>query len=137
MHYCHCRVLRPFRLIGVITGLALLSGCAFDVVSVKQLPVTLSPALAPKEFVLNAAAEVHIGTGFPVRLKPHTVWHSTGATQYGEVYTTTDQVLTVEASNIHEAALVLRDDAVVGFYLLIEKKFCPATQPVKLALTHQ
>ena len=44
-------------------------------------------------------------------------------------------MLTVEASNIHEAALVMREGRVTGFYLLIEKKFCPVKQPVTLVIT--
>lgn len=119
-------------------GIVVLSGgCAFDLVQVKQLPVTLTPATAPRSFVLNTAAEVSIGTTYPVKLKAPTTWLELGTTQFGEAYVTKDQVLTVEASNIHEAALVVRDGSVVGFYLLIEKKFCPATNPVKLTTTLQ
>ncbi len=123
------------RAAGALALLLLLGGCAFDVVQVKQLPVTFSTAMAPRGFTLQTAAEVRIGTGFPVRLKANTRWTGLGTTEFGEVYTTRDQVLTVEASNIHEAALVLRDGEVAGFYLLIEKKFCPATKPIRLAIT--
>ena len=121
---------------GAVVILGFSTGCAFDLVQVKQLPVAFAqPAGAHRLFVLNESAEVHIGTGFPVRLRANTTWTEMGATQYGDVYSTKDQVLTVEASNIHEAALVVRDGQVAGFYLLIEKKFCPATKPTKLVVS--
>jgi hypothetical protein len=127
------------RALTVLTGaVALLlgsSGCAFDIVSVKQLPVVLTQmTTTPRTFSLRESAIVRIGTGFPVNLKANTVWQEMGATEFGDVYTSNDQVLTVEASNIHESALVMRDGQVTGFYLLIEKKFCPAKQPVTLAI---
>ena len=114
-----------------------MGGCAFDIVQVKQLPVALSPATADHAFVLHEAAVVRIGTGFPVNLKAGATWHSLGTTSQGEVYTSPDQVLTVEASNIHEAALIVREGEVTGFYLLIEKKFCPATKPTHLVITQK
>ncbi len=128
----------PAFLAGSFVFLLLSIGCAFDVVQVKQLPVTLTATLpAPKAFLLDAGAKVTIGTGFAVNLRANTTWQEIGTTQFGEVYSTKDQVLTVEASNVYEAALVVRDGQVTGFYLLIEKKFCPATQPVALATTPQ
>ena len=119
-----------------LTGL--ICGCAFDLVQVKQMPVTLAQVGAvPKTFVLNEPAAAHIGTGFPVNLKANTKWVEIGVTQYGIAYTSGDQLLTVEASNIHEAALVMRDAEVSGFYLLVEKKFCPATKKTILNLTQK
>lgn len=127
--------MHALRIFIALAGLALMAGCAFDVVQVRQLPVTLTPLAASKTFVLREPAVVRIGTGFPVNLKAGTTWHSMGTTIHGDAYTTADQVLTVEASNIHEAALVVREDEVTGFYLLIEKKFCPATKPTQLVIT--
>ena len=131
---------RPVRFVlntaVLLLGL-LLWGCAFDVARVQQMPVTFAPAAAGASFVLREAAVVRIGTGYPVNLKAHTTWARIGTTEFGDVYTSRDQVLTVEASNIHEAALVMRETQIVGFYLLIEKKYCPATAPVTLAITPQ
>jgi len=111
------------------------SGCAFDLVSVKQMPVTLTTDLGGDQSIMLAeAATVSIGTSFPVHLKANTVWQKIGRTEFGDAYTSKDQVLTVEASNIHEAALVVKEDSVTGFYLLLEKKFCPASSPVKINL---
>ena len=135
----HYFYLKSLAILASALGPILLSsGCVvYDIVQVKQLPVTLTAATAPRSFVLNAAAEVSIGTGYKVRLKAPTTWLELGTTQFGEAYTTKDQVLILEAANIHEAALVVRDGQVAGFYLLIEKKFCPATKPVTLAITPQ
>ena len=111
------------------------SGCAFDLTRVKQMPVTLTPDLGGEQSIrLAEPATVSIGTGFLVRLKANTVWQKIGRTEFGDAYTSKDQVLTVEASDIYEAALVVKEGSVTGFYLLLEKKFCPASNPVKINL---
>ena len=124
----------PFATALVLLTLAF-SGCAFDLSSVKQMPVSYAADMGGEQSLrLAEPAIVKIGTGFPVRLRANTVWGKIGRTEFGDVYTSKDQVLTVEASNIYEAALIVKDDNVTGFYLLLEKKFCPASNPVKINL---
>lgn len=111
--------------------LFVLAGCAFNIVSVKQRPVTLTP-LGDTSPVLSLQTDVavSIGTGFLTRLKRGTTWRKVGAIPEGDVLTTRDQVVTVEASHIHEAQIVVSSGNVVGFYLPVERTFAPASAPV-------
>ena len=115
------------------TMLALLTGCAFDLTHVKQLPVTFtSISGSNQDFVLLQEVKATLGTGFPTRLKSGTRWQQIGSTEFGTVFATKDQLVTVEASNIHEARLVVSNQCVTGFYLPVEKKFAPVTRPIRI-----
>ena len=114
-----------------VSCIFLISGCMFDVVSVRQNPTNFSPPVPPlEEFTLDQGQEISIGTGFKTALKPGTRWIEFGALPQGKVFVTKDQVVTVEASNIHEAGIVVRGNALVGFYLLVEKTFTPAKEEI-------
>lgn len=52
----------------------------------------------------------------------------------GEVYKTNDQILTIEASNIFEAYIVISSNKLFGFYLPVEDTFSPLEHPVELAI---
>src|SRR5581483_6089894 len=110
------------------------AGCAFDVIYLKEKPVTFTAAngSANDDFVLKGYWKVEIGTGYPTFLRGDTHWHCVGTTEYGRVYSTRDQLLTVEASNIYEAFLVVADQTITGFYLPVEKIFTPASHPVHI-----
>ena len=109
------------------------SGCAFDVVSVHQVPTTFATATGqPASFVLQKEVKVSIGTGFGTTLRKGTSWHEVGKVAQGTVFTTRDQVVTVEASNIHEAQLVISGQQIVGFFLPVEQTFVPATPPLSV-----
>ncbi len=111
----------------------LLAGCAFDVSHVKQLPVTFTPmAGAAPDFVLRQEVKATLGTGFPTHLKGGTRWRQTGGTEFGAVFATKDQIVTVEASNIYEAQLVVSNQCLTGFYLPVEKKFAPVSRPIRI-----
>ncbi len=115
-------------------GVALLLGaCAFDVIQVRQVPVTLQaiPGLAP-EWTLSQDANVRLREGFAALLKAGTTWRTIGRIPQGDVFRTSDQVVTVEASNVYEAALVVKADVVVGFYLMVEHTFTEADPPVQI-----
>ena len=60
-----------------------------------------------------------------------------GSIPQGEVYRTTDQIVTVVGPNVFEAQIVVRDGALVGFYLPVERAYTPASEPreLKTALT--
>jgi hypothetical protein len=119
--------------IGFLAAVFVAAGCAFDVVSVRQTPTTLTPlGGAARGFTLPHDLSVAIGTGFPTRLKQGTTWHEVGQIAQGDVYTTRDQVVMVEASNLHEAQLVVADGKIVGFYLPVEHTFTAAQPPLVL-----
>ena len=105
---------------------AFCGACAFDVIHVEQHPVRLESACADATpFELVADVTLAIGYGYERTLKAGTKWRCIGRLAQGDVYTSRDQVLTVEASNIHEAYLVVDSRNVVGFYLPVEKTFSP------------
>lgn len=112
-----------------------LAGCAFDVVHVTQAPAALTPVTAtPREFKLLLEVKISLGTGFPTWLKTGTNWKQVGTVPQGEVFATRDQVVTVEASNIQEAYIVVAGNQLVGFYLPVERTFAPLKAPVTLQL---
>jgi hypothetical protein len=116
-------------------GAMLLVGCAFDISHVQQLPILITPdSDVGKSFILNQNVKATLGTGFPTRLKANTRWHQVGSTEYGNLFATKDQIVTVEASNIYEAGLVVSNQFITGFYLIVEKKFAPVTRPIRIEI---
>lgn len=114
---------------------AALCACAFDVIHVEQYPARLvSLDASKKPFELVADVAIDIGSGYHRMLKKGTKWHSVGRLPQGDVYTTRDQVLTVEASNIQEAYIVIEARKLVGFYLPVERTFSPLRQGAELAM---
>jgi hypothetical protein len=109
------------------------SACAFDVIQVRQAPASLEPISGPApEWTLSQDVNVRLREGFSTLLKSGTTWRAIGRIAQGDVYRTGDQVVTVEASNVYEAALVLKADVVVGFYLLVEHTFTEANPQVQI-----
>ncbi len=112
--------------------IAMLVGCAFDIVSVKQKPAAFTATTEPSSFSLAKEVKAKLGTGFPTILKANTTWKQVGTTEFGKVFSTQDQVVKVEASNIHEAQIVVTNDALAGFYLPVERTFAPLSKPIPL-----
>jgi hypothetical protein len=112
----------------------LLGGCAFDLMHVKQIPVKIESAQVQKSFLLETDVDVKLDTGYSRLLKKGSRWNFLGSLSYGDIFKSDDQVLTVEASNIHEAYIVVKSIRLVGFYLPVEKTFSPLTPPVTLPM---
>jgi hypothetical protein len=113
--------------------LFVVAGCAFNISTVKQQPVTFIPQVeAAPGFILMQDVKAKLGTGFPTQLRRDTRWRAVGTTQYGTVFVTKDQIVTVEESNIHEAQLVVSNQWITGFYLPVENKFAPASHPIPI-----
>lgn len=129
----HKSYFRGIVLAGIVVTLLLAPGCAFDVVSVKQEPASFTAQSGDAtSFVLTHEVTAHFGTGFPTKLKANTAWSQAGTTQFGHVFTTRDQIVKVEASNIHEAQIVVNDNRLAGFYLPVEKAFVALSKPIPL-----
>jgi len=112
-------------------GVALLvAACAPPVT---QLPTQLTPGTG-KSFRLTREVEADIGTGRSTTLRANTRWELVGTVSLGEVYRTRDQVVTVRGDGVHEGQIVVREKALVGFYLPVERAFCPVTQNLPLAI---
>ena len=106
----------------------LLSGCAFDVTRVTQIPTTLEKQeLCEGRFVLGEDVGVQPQGGHYRTLEKGTEWKCVGQITQGDVYATRDQVLTLEGSNIFEAYIVVSSKNLVGFYLPVERAFSPVT----------
>ncbi len=118
----------------VSSGVALLlGGCAFDVIHVEHTPTRINPA-APcgAPFILTEEVVIKPSGGYDRKLKKGGRWECVGNITEGSTYSSYDQVLTVEASNIYEAQLVLSDGLLIGFYLPVEQAFSPLSIPVAL-----
>ena len=116
------------------TLLLSLPGCAFDVSYVKRTPTEFQ-ASAPDGpgWTLQQNQSIGVGSGFPTKLRQGTRWQLAGHVPQGDVYSTSDQVVTVEASNIYEAMVVIQGDKLTGFYLPVDHAFV-ATDPVALPI---
>jgi len=113
------------------------TGCAFDVWHVKQTPAAFSPASDSPSFLLARETKVHLGSGFATVLKANTTWNQVGVTESGKVYSTKDQVVKVEASNIYEAYLVVSNNCLAGFYLPVDKTVVPLSRPLPLEIQNK
>ncbi len=124
----------------IVGGLiaVLMSGCAFDIVHVRQVPAVFRVGeMSSDQFVLLQEVKARLGTGFPTHLKSGTVWRRVGEIDAGQVYSTDDQIVKVEASNIHEARIVVSGGRLVGFYLPVEKTYAPLSPPLTLEVKIQ
>ena len=117
---------------GLVILLLLHAGCAFDLVSVHQKPATLSTVHDSPSFILTNEVTASLGTGYPTTLKANTTWSQVGKTEFGNAFSTKDQIVKVEASNIHEAYVVVSNDCLIGFFLPFESSFARISRPVPL-----
>lgn len=121
------------NILGICCVPVLMGGCAFDVIRVKQVPTTLSSDRSCDDsFILTKNIDIQLRGGYSRTLEKETRWNCIGKIPQGEVYITKDQVLTVEASNIYEAYIVILSDEIVGFYLPVERTFSPLDKRVQL-----
>lgn len=86
-------------------------------------------------WTLQQNQSIGVGSGFPTKLRQGTRWQLAGRTPQGDVYRTGDQIVTVEASNIFEAMVVIVGDKLTGFYLPVDHCFVAATDQVTLPIT--
>jgi hypothetical protein len=110
------------------------SGCAFDLMDVRYTTSLLkAQSGSGRSFLL--ADEVRL-TQTPCRyqrtLHAGTRWTLVGSLPQGEVFTSSDQVLTLECSNVFEAYLVVSGKRLVGFYLPVERGFVALRNPIEL-----
>jgi hypothetical protein len=113
-----------------VAAVVLLVACAPSIV---QQPTQLTPG-AGKNFRLTRAAEVKLSTGYSTTLRANTRWELVGTVPQGEVYRTKDQVVTLEGDHIHEGYVVVKQGALVGFYLPVERTFSPVTEVQPLSI---
>jgi hypothetical protein len=113
-----------------------LAGCAFDVIAIQQQPTRLEGVIDSGQiWTLSEGAKIELVEGYATELRAGTRWRKVGRTAHGDVFHTADQIIAVEASNQHEADLVVSNGMAVGFYLLVERTFTPASRPTAIKLT--
>ena len=115
--------------------IVVINGCAFDVIHLKQIPTQIVSNGSQKASLrLEKDTTVSMNSGFDRLLKKRTVWIYVGTLSHGDVYKTSDQVLTVEDSHVHQAYIVIRGNKLLGFYLPVEKSYSPISDAVELSL---
>ncbi len=109
-----------------------MAACAFDLAHVSYTPTVCTPK-SDKSFRMREDTAI---TGMPCSYNrtvlKGTTWNLVGTVPEGEVYKSSNQVMSVECSNVHEAYLVVRETSVVGFYLPFEKGFVKLSKPIAL-----
>ena len=121
----------PGALMLLVTG-----GCAFDVIHVDRTPVRLDTAskTCTAPFTLGGDVTVTPSGGYDRTLKQGTRWECRGRIEQGWVYRTRDQVLTLEASNVFEADIVVSGRTLTGFYLPVERAYSALRPAVELPI---
>jgi len=93
---------------------------------VKQVPTQIEPApIIKSSFVLVKEVNFTLNLFYSRKLNAGTTWDFVTTITQGDVFKTKDQILTLEASNIFEAYIVISSNNLVGFYLPVEKTFSP------------
>jgi len=95
---------------------------------VEQWPATLLPG-SQISWKLADDVKLNLGSGYKRLLKKGTIWNCIGKIEQGDVLRTDDQVLTVEASNVFEAYIVVSGGLINGFYLPVERTYSPLPSP--------
>jgi hypothetical protein len=120
---------RSFLSTLVVVAVFLVS-CASAVV---QEPTQFTPGVG-NTFRLALTVEAPLSTGYSTTLRTNTRWELVGTVTQGEVYRTKDQIVTVEGAHIHEGYIVVKNGALVGFYLPVERTFSPVTPSPLLSI---
>lgn len=122
-------------MVGILgVGLLILWGCAFNLVTLKQVPVGQTTVVDGKSsWRLAKDTSVSPARGQNIKLRSGTEWQYVCTIDQGDVYKTKDQVVTITASNTYEAYIVITDAGMTGFYLPLEKVFSPLSKVTPLA----
>ncbi len=116
-----------------LVGLAAISLAACDL-EYQSSPLVASASSPAPIYTVEAAVEGHPPRGRQRALPAGSHLLEVGRIAEGAVYKPRDTVLTVEAINIREADIVVRDGIWVGFWTPVEKAFVPMEQPVPIRL---
>jgi len=119
----------------ILCLLFLVGGCAFDVIRLEQIPAKLdSKNSCNISFILVKNVNIQLDGGYSRILKQGTKWNCIGRTVQGDVYKTKDQILTIEASNVFEAYIVVSSKKLIGFYLPVEHTFSVLDNPIDIVI---
>ena len=118
--------------------IALLVSIALTLVACSATVVNLAEAmdesdLDPNRYRLAEAITIEAPRTADLTLRADTQWSHIGTISHGRVFDTKDQVIIVNSFNVYEAAIVVKDGEIVGYYPKVAKAFV-ATRPVSLKL---
>ena len=124
-----------FRIIRAASAAAVLFVAACAAV-VPTAPAQLAPVPAGSGETIRVAqvASIRLSTGYTRELPAGSRWERIGALPQGDVYRPVGTVFTIEGRHVHEAYLVIRGDALHGFYLPGESNYSALPSPLKLTL---
>ncbi len=116
--------------------IALLVSIALTLVACSATVVNLAEAmdesdLDPTRYRLAEAITIEAPRTADLKLRADTQWSHIGTISHGRVFDTKDQVIIVNSFNVYEAAIVVKDGNIVGYYPKVAKAFV-ATRPVPL-----
>ena len=114
--------------------LALLAGCASEVV---RSPTTLMPvpaAVQPADLLLTVRQPLTLraSSAYDRTVSAGSRFEAVGDIEQGRVYRPVNTVFSVVGKHEHEAYLVIHRRQIVGFFLPVERAFAPAAAPVDL-----
>lgn len=116
--------------------ITLLVSIALTLVACSATVVNLAEAmdesdLDPNRYRLAEAITIEAPRTADLTLRADTQWSHIGTISHGRVFDTKDQVIIVNSFNVYEAAIVVKDGNIVGYYPKVAKAFV-ATRPVPL-----
>ena len=106
-----------------------MTACSATVVNLAE-PIDATD-LDPSRYRLLESVELEAPRTADLTLRADTQWFHVGTISHGRVYDTNDQVVIVNSFNVYEAAIVVKDGVVVGYYPKVAKAFV-ATDPVAI-----
>lgn len=95
----------------------------------------LIPAIATQQRVrLTSSVTVRLTSGYSRKLRSGSLWQPVGTIAQGVVLRPVGEVFTIEGRQVHEAYLVIKVDAIVGFFLPGESHFSPLEPPQSITI---
>lgn len=125
------RISRFMKAIAIACSVVTLTACSAQQLQLSA-PMTVE-TIDGVEYRLTAPLTIRAPRTAPLTLKAGTTWKQIGTIERGRVYDTTDQVVIVNSFDVQEAAVVVDDGMVVGYYLKISKTFVES-DPVAINL---
>jgi len=92
--------------------------------------------LDPSRYRLAEAVKIEAPRTADLTLRADTAWNHIGTISQGRVFDTKDQVIIVNSFNVYEAAIVVNDGKIIGYYPKVAKAFV-ASDPVPLDLVKE
>jgi hypothetical protein len=111
-----------------------LSACApsIPVQSTQLAPLTAMRQHERVRVVTSVA--VRLETGYSRKVSGGSVWRPVGEVPQGLVLQPVGTVFTIEGRQVHEAYLVVKESALVGFFLPGESHFSPLEPPQPITI---